>query len=63
MFRGKWEVVPGRHCELGRGLCSSQQARCLFPRHQTERVDQEGDRNLKRIKWREEEEFGAGRAA
>lgn len=39
MLRGKWDVVPGRHRELGRGLRSSEQARRLLARHQAERLD------------------------
>lgn len=46
VFRGEWEVVPGRRRELGWGLCSSEQAWCLQQGHQAERVDQEGDRGL-----------------
>lgn len=48
VFRGEWEMVPGRHRELGRGLCSSEQAGCLHTRHQAGRLDQEGDRDLMR---------------
>lgn len=47
MLRGEREVVPGRHCELGRGLRPPQQARRLLTCHQAERLDQEGDGDLR----------------
>lgn len=46
MLRGKWDVVPGRHRELGRGLRSSEQARRLLARHQAERLDSQEHRGL-----------------
>lgn len=46
MFRGEWEVVPGWHRELGRGLCASKQAWSLHARHQAAGLDQAGDRDL-----------------
>lgn len=46
VFWGEWEVVSGRHRELGWGLRSSEQARRLLTCHQAERVDQEGDGDL-----------------
>lgn len=55
MLRGEWEVVPGRHRELGRGLRSSEQARGLHAGYQAEKVDQRSDGDLKR----ENAEWGA----
>lgn len=46
VFRGEWEMVPGGHCELGRGLCSSEQARRLLARHQVQGMDQAADKYL-----------------
>ncbi len=56
VFRGEWEVVPGRHRELGRGLRTSEQAWCLLTCHQAERLDQAGDRDLMML-------WGTGRVA
>lgn len=48
MLRGEWEVVPGRHRELGRGLRSSEQAGGLHAGYQAETVDQRPDGDLKK---------------
>lgn len=48
VLRGDWEVVPGRHRELGRGLRSSEQAWGLHARYQAETMDQRSDGDLRR---------------
>lgn len=56
MLRGEREVVPGRHRELGRGLCTSEQAGGLHTRYQAAKMDQRSDGNLKKegsAKWGE----------
>lgn len=56
VLRGEREVVPGRHRELGRGLCTSEQAGGLHTRYQAAKMDQRSDGNLKKegsAKWGE----------
>lgn len=48
VLRGEWEVVSGRHRELGRGLRSSEQARGLHAGYQAEKMDQRADGDLKK---------------
>lgn len=48
VLRGEWQVVPGRHRELGRGLRSSEQARGLRAGYQAEEMDQRSDGDLKK---------------
>lgn len=48
VLRGEREVVPGRHRELGRGLCTSEQAGGLHARYQAEKLDQRSDRDLRK---------------
>lgn len=62
MLRGEREVVPGRYRELGRGLRPAQQTRRLLACHQAERLDQEGDWDL-RTPGGEEQRFEDHQAA
>lgn len=58
MLRGERQVVPGRHRELGRGLCTSEQAGGLHARYQTEKMDQRSGGNLRKegsAEWGETE--------
>lgn len=48
MLRGEREVVPGRHRELGRGLCASEQAGGLHARYRAEKMDQRSDGDLRK---------------
>lgn len=56
LFWGEREVVSGWHCELGWGLRPSEQARSLYPRHHTQRMDQWGDKNLMKLRSRGREQ-------
>lgn len=42
MQRGEWQMVPGWHCELGRGLRPPEQARGLHARYQAAGLDPGG---------------------
>ena len=48
MLRRERKVVPGRHRELGRGLCTAEQARGLLACYQAEKLDQRSDRDLRK---------------
>lgn len=48
VLRGEREVVPGRHRELGRGLCTQEQAGGLHACYQAEKVDQRSDGDLRK---------------
>lgn len=48
VLRGEREVVPGRHRELGRGLCTAEQAGSLHARYRAEKMDQRSDGDLRK---------------